>query len=515
MNRWQTTPSVDVPRSTFDLSHGHKTAFDAGWLIPVYSEEVLPGDTFNVKLTGFGRMTTPIKPIMDNLYFDCHFWFVPLRLLWDHFEQFMGERKNPDDSIDYICPQVECGEDGYPYETLFDYLGIEPMVPNRLPIAYYSRAYNLIYNEWYRDQNLIPSIPVDTDDGPDNPNDYIVRRFAKRHDPFTSCLIAPQKGEPVYVPLGESAPIKYDVISGNSGIDNSYTVNRLTNTAGAEFGYNTTYGLSAQSSLKDDSTVANLYADISEATSASVNEWRTAFQIQKFYEREARGGTRYIEILRSMFGVISPDYRLQRPELLGSGTSMVNINPIVQTSQTDSTPLGNLSAMGTVAMNRIGFTSSFTEHGVILGIGRVRSDVSYQQGMHKRFMRETRFDYYWPLFTGVGEQAVLNCEIYQDSTDADFEVFGYQERHYEYKYRASYITGKMRSKHPTPVDIWHLAQNFETRPALNQTFIEENPPMSRVLAVTNEPQFLFDFWFDVRATRPMPTYSVPGNIDHF
>lgn len=519
-------PSAEIQRSTFDRSHACKTTFDAGKLVPIYCDEVLPGDTFRMNATAFARLATPLKPVMDNMYLDIHFFFVPSRLCWENWQKFMGERPTPDfDPNTLSLPLRNLTLPDAPPSALkvSHYFGLPyvratagsaTLAVNALPF----RAYQLIWNEWYRDQNLQQPASVSLGDGPDVGDVDLLPR-GKRHDYFTSALPWPQKGDPVVVPLGDSAPLY--------GSDDGEYLGRMINpateversiTLGAAGsgtrGLNTNSDLGASSDPVAVSLVG-AYADLSAATSVSINDLRTAFQIQKLLERDARGGTRYIELILSHFGVRSDDARLQRPEYLGGGTSRININPIAATVAQESVPQANLAAIGTSVNQNARFSKSFTEHGYIIGVVSARADLTYQRGVERMWSRSTRYDFYWPALAHLGEQAVLNKELFYTGEAEDDEVFGYQERYAEYRYKPSRITGLFNSDAAASLDVWHLAQDFESRPALNASFIEENPPIDRIIAVPSEPHFLCDLWLDLKTDRPMPVYSVPGLIDHF
>jgi len=533
-------PQANIHRSRFDRSHGHKTTFDAGELIPILVDEVLPGDTFTLRATAFARVATLLFPIMDNIQMDFHFFFVPYRLVWDHWEQFNGAQANPADSVDYLVPTITAPTGGFTERSIYDYMGIPVGVDNITINALIPRAYNLIYNEWYRDENIQDSVSQISDDGPDTPTDYIVLPRGKRKDYFTSALPFPQKGPAVTIDLGTNVPVILDTtLSGvhqpiirQSLFDGSNLPSLLYTAASAVpldvmtnglypntpnvSGFGVASGSLGGATFDPNGT---LVAQLSGTSVVTVNALRQAFQVQKLYERDARGGTRYTEILHSHFGVISPDARLQRPEYLGGGSSPVLVSPVPQTvpqgGSLFSTPQANLAAFGTSSAHGIGFTRSFVEHGCIIGLVSVRADLNYQQGLNRMWSRQTRLDFYWPVFQALGEQAILNKEIYAQGTVVDDDVFGYQECFAEYRYKPSQVTGLFRSNAIGTLDSWHLAQNFASLPTLSPTFIVENPPMARIQAVIDEPDFIFDSFFQYHCVRPMPVFGVPGLIDHF
>jgi len=523
-HQFSRVPKAEIPRSSFDRSHGHKTTFDAGYLIPIFADEALPGDTFKLNMHGFGRLATPIYPLMDNMYLDTFFFAIPKRLLWNNWQKFNGEQTNPGDSTDYTIPQLNGGPATFTEGTIHDYFGL-PVAPQLTqPIAVsalFHRAYNLVWNEWFRDQNMQDSVPVSRGDGPDDGSTYTLLKRGKRHDYFTSCLPWPQKGPGVQLPLGTTAPIRSDGTVG--WVTDSTGNDRALGTVSGQQAVGVSAAWGATDSLywgkNADTGATGLEADLSQAASATINSLRQAFQIQKVFERDARGGTRYTELIKAHFGVTSPDARLQRPEFLGGGSSPISVSPIPQTSASGTyaeTPQGNLAAMGTVSTHKNGFTTSFTEHCVVIGLACVRADLTYQQGLNRMWSRKTRFDFYWPALAHIGEQAVLQKEIFATGVQAeDDKVFGYQERYAEYRYKPSQITGLFRSSAAQSLDAWHLSQDFATAPVLDAAFIEENPPIDRVIAVPSEPHLIMDMYFQMRCARPMPVYGVPGLIDHF
>lgn len=497
----------NVRRSTFDRSSGYKTTLDAGKLYPVFLDEALPGDTYDVKATMFGRINTPLVPIMDNIKFDLHFFSVPCRLVWDNWQKFMGEQENPADSIDFLIPTLNTTGLSFAEESVFDYFGLPTKVTglddiNALPL----RAMNLIWNEWYRDQNLQDSVVVNKDNGPDALTDYTILDRNKTKDYFTSALPFAQKGDAVSIPLGTKAFVHQDATPNGTSLSVWSTSNSGYETMGASGTVTSAAGAGAEANA--------LYADLSTATAATINALRLAFSTQRFLERDARGGTRYIELIKSHFNVDSPDARLQRPEYLGGSSVPITMTPVAQTSNDGvNGNIGDLSAVGTFSVNQNGFVKSFTEHEYILGLVSVKADLNYQQGVHRLWTRQTRFDLYWPSFAHLGEQAIENREIYAQGTSADTDVFGYAERYSEYKYKPSLITGQFRSNHTASLDVWHLAQDFASLPVLNSSFIVENPPIDRTIATPSEPQFKLDCFFNNKTTRPMPVYSTPSLME--
>lgn len=520
-------PSAEIQRSVFDRSCGFKCTLDAGFIYPVYVDEILPGDSVELHPTIFARLATPIFPLMDNMYADTHWVFVPDRLVWDNFEKFMGAQDNPGDSVDFLEPICTSpAVTGYAVGSIFDYMGIPPGVPDFPHRVAPFRAYNLTWNSWFRDQNLQNSVPVLKTNGPDPVANYTLLRRGKRPDYFTTALPWPQKGVAVTIPLGTQAIVRTNAANLVSGAQPAAQF--LTAAAGAAPAGAQALGFVGAGQISTMTTAvgpgtgtvypANLYADLTTASAATINSLRQAFAVQKLYERDARGGSRYVESVLSHFKVQNPDYRLQRPEILSTGSTPIVISPIPQTSAAAAqpTPQGNLSGMGTLVSTAGGFRHAFTEHGWLLGLLSIRADLTYQQGVERMWNHRTRIERYWPALAHIGEQAVLRKEIYATGVAVnDDTVFGYQERYAELRYKPSRIAGLLRTAATGTLDSWHLAQNFSAPPTLSATFIEENPPLDRVVAVPSEPKFIADMFFKVRHARPMPTFGQPGFIDRY
>jgi len=510
-------PKLKAQRSVFDRSFGHKTAFDADYLIPVMVDEVIPGDTMTIKMSAFARMSSQLnKPMMDNLKLDSFFFFVPYRLIHTDWVKLMGERDDPDDDIDFVTPVCTAPAGGYTVGSLQDYVGIRPGVV-LTHVNYVGRAYNLIWNRFFRDQNLQDSVVVDKDAGPDDPADYVLLKRGKRHDYFTSGLSQPQKGDAATIPLGTTAPI-VDATLGTG----AHGVWKRNSTGAAYPG-----GLDGRTDGSGRQTYdtvevyyvpnSTLRVDLTAATAATVNSYREAVQVQHLLERDARSGTRYGEILSARFGVDNPDSRLQYPEYLGGSSADVIIHPVVGTNQTGTgaTSQGKLNAFATIAAHGHGFSKSFTEFGMIIGLVSVRADINYQQGLHRMFTRRNRLDFFAPEFVHLGEQEVLKQEIFAAGTSADTEVFNYQERYADYRYKPSQISGILRSDAASSLEVYHLAEDFPSCPPFNDTFIVQQTPMDRILAVTGSPHFILDSYFKYICARPLPVFSVPGLMDHF
>ncbi len=544
-SHFATNPTdIDIRRATFDRSSQHKTTFNAGKLVPIFVDEVLPGDTFSLDTSFVVRMSTPVHPVMDNAYLDLYYFFVPSRLCWEHWKEFNGENTQSAfvQTTEYEVPQITAPSGGFNKGTIADYMGIpikiDNLSVNRLPF----NAYCLIWNEWFRDQNLQDPVYFDVGDttiSGVNDGDIVtcaakggpLLPVAKYHDYFTSALPSPQKGPSVLLPLGNSAPVlgTGESLGLSDGSTNfglvSYTNNSLMGRSDA---FNVSIGSSSSSSTNpkqntvfgvvSDGDKSGLIADLSNATSATVNELRQAFQVQRLYEKDARGGTRYIEVIKSHFGVTSPDARQQRPEYLGGKRVPINIDQVLQTSSTDTTsPQGNVAAFSYTADRDSSFVKSFTEHGYILGLACVRTQHTYQQGLERMWNRKRRFDFYWPALANIGEQAILNKEIYATGTNADDEAFGYQEPWAEYRYKPSRVSGALRSDYDQSLDVWTYADHFDSQPILGSTFIQETVNnIDRTLTVQSslEDQFIADFAFKNLCTRAMPLFGIPGLIDH-
>lgn len=525
-------PSVKIARSKFDRSHGYKTMFNSGYLIPFYCDEALPGDTHNYRANLFARLTTSIVPFMDNLKLTTFFFFVPNRLIWTNFKKFMGEQTNPGDSISYLVPTMQSPASGYAVGTLQDYMGIPTLgqVTTSKKLTHNSlhmRAYNLIYNEWFRDELLQNSVTVDVGDGPDTYSNYVILQRGKRPDYFTTCSPSPQKGTAVTMSLGTTAPVigigAANAVYGLTGqavyesgtaypAQQTYAFAKAIDPAAA----NTTFYIKGDGA---SNAVPQIYADLTNATAASINTLRQSIQLQSFLEKDNIGGTRYTEIIQSHFGVISPDARLQRSEYLGGSSTFIRVNPVAQTNSTGvtGTPQGNLAAFALAHAENHGYSKSFTEHGVILGLVHVGADLTYQQGIERMWNRQTRYDFFWPTLAHLGNQSVLNREIYavDDSAAQDSNVFGYQERYAEYRYKPSLITGLFRSTAATTLDIWHLSQKFASLPTLGTTFIKDTPPLARVQAVASQPEFFLDVYANLISVRPIPVYGTPAQLARF
>lgn len=541
---------IDMSRSTFDRSASVKTSFNAGDIVPFFCEEVLPGDTFNVRSSKVVRMQTLLTPLMDNVYLDTYYFFVPNRLVWNHWKEFNGENTESAwiPQTEYSVPQITAPVGGWNVGTLADYFGLPVNVAGISVSALPFRAYALVMNEWFRDQNLQDPLVVPVDDATvqgvntgtfvtdvaKGGKPYIA---AKYHDYFTSCLPSPQKGPDVILSVASQGDLpvvakadKVPVYTQPWFIDHptssSWSVMPSTQSiissakSDASQQYGTVFS-SYSGSAGMAAAPSNLWAlNSGNAVVATINQLRMAFQIQKLYERDARGGTRYIEVLKSHFGVTSPDARLQRPEYLGGNRVPINVNQVIQQSGTGAgadTPQGTVVGMSQTTDTNHDFIKSFTEHGYIIGVMVARYDHTYQQGIERHWSRKTRFDYYWPVFANIGEQAVLNKEIYAQGSAKDDEVFGYQEAWSDYRYKPNRVTGEMRSVYDKSLDVWHLADDYTSLPSLSDSWIREDKnTIDRVLAVTSavSNQFFADIYVQNRATRPMPMYSIPGLIDH-
>lgn len=530
-HNFQNVPDVKLPRAQFDLSCGRKLTLDGDYIVPLAVFEVLPGDSWNTYMNFFGRMTTPLVPVMDNIYCDTFAFYSPMRLLWENWKKFCGEQVDPADSTDYTIPVMDVttsdlAATGFVNGKLADYFGLPTEVValdgiSALPF----RMYNRIYNEWFRDENLQDSVTVDMGDADSDDGDYVLLKRAKKRDYISGCLPWVSKnntGNAVTLPLGTEAPIIFDNFAGGATEDGKYLMYLGDGDSNPDMYFGSTWNSAAGATVIAANSDANLIADLSTATASTINELREAFATQRLYERDARGGTRYIELLRSHFGVSSSDRSLQRTEYLAGGSTPININTVANTSpikaadapQGSDVNQGDLTGFGTYAGN-LNFIKSFEEHGYIMLLANFRADITYQESLDRMWSRSTRLDFYWPSLAHLGEQPVYKKELFCDATATDDAVFGYQERYADYKYQPSKIMGKYRSNYASAIDQWHLSEEFGAHQTLNAAFIQSNTPWDRCLAVSTEHDFKMDVYITNKVVRCMPLFSDPGYIDHF